>query len=172
MKLRYALPIAQVFLSVALFAYGDRQASHVVQDSPPYMSPLIEVCLAINAPVVVGVSLLHWLPFGHLVIGRLAFFAGVFVLWFVVGLEAESWRAKRHPASILPRQAADFVFVLVGVTCGFLAIKARWPTEEGTLVRPSLLVWSCALVGLYGVRFIRHLAVRIAGPHSSGKHNE
>jgi hypothetical protein len=165
-RLRYALPAAQMLLAVGLVWWSDRwfEVQMRLQDMPG-PAPAFQLCACINAPV----ALVRSLCFRHLshYDDSIALVIAVGALWYWVALNVESWRRDRMVLTFRwapVRISTDLLLVAMGVLFGC------WFVAEGGILSPSpwplaswlwiaglltpLLGWSLALIFSFGRDFI------------------
>jgi hypothetical protein len=158
------LPCVQLPLAIALWEWGRESSTPHHLDTFYWSTPAL-ICYGLNAPALVFKLLavpFNWLEATrHLVVFRgyeladCAFFLGVAILWFVVGLELEDrWRSDGRPGwqpSAAPLMV-DLVIAIVGLALLVEAIDGfrmpwKWNNRTGNLIESALfLVWSGILV--------------------------
>lgn len=150
-KLRYALPLAQMALAVALFHWSDvwyaADRTHLYSRiSPPSL-----VLLLINAPVflVRGFYNRYIPPLWD----RVILIATIGLFWYWVDLNVEFWRERKtilQFASVPFRIAADLL--LIGLSVSLLIVLGTAPLYEGPwrwFTRISVLSWSLGPIFLF-----------------------
>jgi hypothetical protein len=151
MKIKYALPIAQMVFACLLVAGVQAQWNAFFHSrhgcDSPGSPPLFEVLLAINAPLVVprvfwealpSVFLGggHYLPF-YWSTGIMVTAVGFF--WFWVALNVQAWRQRRMVLMFRWRPAqfvTDTLIVVSGLLPGLLGV-----TEMRDVIRELRLGW-------------------------------
>src|SRR5579863_2718989 len=165
-KLRYALPAAQVLLAVGLYRGSDIffRAMMLKARHEPIMgpSPAFTLLASLNAPL----ALLRLSYYRHLpeVWDRAVFILAIGLLWYWVALNFESWRRTRtiftfSRASL--RLSTDFLLAAAGVCCWFSSL-GEWEYLGMPLSRSwwhwlSFLfcaTWSLGLICFCGRDFI------------------
>ncbi len=171
-KLRYALPLLQVILAVALLVWAERwEIAHMRQDMPG-VPPAFILLSVINFPVAMLrglviriLSLLRplLLPYLWGRWGDIALVAAIGMFWFWVSLNIECWHQSRRVFMFSWRPlriAGDTIAVGVGVTWPFVYWHQGRPAPlssvELLLFVPCLL-WSAALILFFGRDFAQFL---------------
>jgi len=174
-KLRYALPILQVLLAVALLVWGERwERAHMRQDMPG-VPPAFNLLIAISFPLAVPRTLviryffLHrplLLPYLWVRWGDIALVTAIGMLWYWVSLNIESWHQRRRVFmfSWKPlRLAGDTIAVGVGAIWPFIGryqVSAPFSWTDWLWFVPCLglpFLWSAALILLFGRDFAQCL---------------
>jgi hypothetical protein len=172
-KLRYALPAAQMALSVGLLWWSDRwfKVQMLLQDMPG-PAPAFTLCISINAPIALPRALLfrHVSASWDYVVLVLA--AGM--LWYWVALNIESLRREGKVLMFrwVPlRVVGDLMLIAMGVFWGLTFVAetralrqprplSGWLWASGIFC--PLLAWSLALIFFFGRDLIQ--CVRGAKP--------
>lgn len=97
LRLAIVLPIAQVLIAGALFAWGHQQW----HTGGLFVPPARLFCFALNAPAVFFWMLLDLFPGGNapdifgLYFDEVVVLVGVAITWFSVGRDLDIWRSRR-----------------------------------------------------------------------------
>lgn len=164
-KLRYALPLLQVLLAVALLVWSERwERAHIRQDMPGFPPAFIPLA-AINFPLVMLRTLMsRHFPFLWGRWGDVALVIAIGVFWYWMSLNIESWHQSRRVFmfSWKPlRLAGDTIAVGFGAIWPFVFVSRYLvpppvsPTEW--LLNVPALLWSGALILLFGRDFVQCL---------------
>lgn len=162
LKLRYALPLAQMALAVALLHWSDvwLRAAMRVADSPG-VPPALTALRCINAPVVLVRGL--WNPLVRYPWDDAIFVATIGIFWYWVALNIQSWRQRGTVLLFgwVPlRITTDLVLIGLGVFVCFVFGTASYLPLEGLwawFLRISVLAWSLGSVFLFGRDLIQCL---------------
>jgi hypothetical protein len=154
----------QVVLAVVLLTVGRRQVPQIAQDSPIFVGPAARIGVAINAPAALLegalASLVHsagvTLRFDEKLWG-LCYFAGVAILWFLVGLEIEHRSQKRDTRL---RVFVGSLAIGVGIILVFFAFTA-W-RQGDAILSSGAAAWALVLIGFYGLELARFAGSRRA----------
>ena len=174
-KLRYALPLLQVLLAVALLVWAERwERAHMRQDMPG-IPPPDTLLTAINFPLAMPRALvfryfsLHrplLLPYLWGWWGDIALVAAIWMFWYWVSLNIESWHQSRRVSvfSWKPlRLAGDTIAVGVGAIWPFVyryKVALPYSLTDWLWFVPCLgfpFLWSAALILLFGRDFVQCL---------------
>ena len=169
-KLRYALPLLQVLLAVALLVWTERWERALMGQDMSGVPPPFILLIAINFPLAIPRTLmfryfsLHrplLLPYLWGRWGDIALVTAIGMFWYWVSLNIESWHQSRRVFmfSWKPlRLAGDTIAVGVGVIWPFVFgyLVPPFPSTDWLLFVPCLL-WSAALILLFGRDFAQCL---------------
>jgi len=185
---RIILPCINVAGVAVVLALANVQTSHRGGVGPPQVafSYMIEAPAALFRKFVVSlwdsavaancsvVSIETCYSAGG-ILGNCVFLAAVAMLWYVVGLEIESWDQEKRavvPARTSSRIAVDLALVLVGVFFGFLEVAiwrdlswVSWP--RALLGALPYALWATAFAGAYGQDLLRCIGNRDRTPGRS-----
>jgi hypothetical protein len=168
-KLKYALPLVQMALALALRVSSQLwyRAMGRIQDMPGPFPPS-QLLVSVNAPVALPLSFLYRHMIGWY---DAAFFAAIGALWYWVALNICSWRERRVVCMFTwkpLRLMGDLVLVGVGMVWAFVCthevLHGYWPhTPFGWLwdgvCMGFVLAWSLALMFFFG-RDLIHCLLR------------
>jgi hypothetical protein len=166
LKLKYALPLVQTLVAVALLVWTDRweRALMRTQDMPG-TPPSFSLLIAINAPLAMPRALIfRYLPGWR---DDITLVLAIAVFWYWVSLNIESWQQSRRLFwfSWTPlRLVGDTIAVGIGVTWALVLWLGRgyslppllsW-TDWMWFVPCTCLpiLWSAVLILLFGRDFV------------------
>jgi hypothetical protein len=167
LKMKYALPLVQTLVAVALLVWTDRWERPLmrIQDMPG-TPPSFTLLIAINAPLAMPRMLVfHHLPgWWH----DITLVVAIGVFWYWVSLNIDSLRHGRRVFmfSWTPlRLAGDTIAVGIGVMWIFVLWSSRWyyglppllSLTEWLWFVPCLclpILWSAVLIVLFGRDFV------------------
>ncbi|MGD0162429.1 MAG: hypothetical protein ABSB39_08150 [Candidatus Sulfotelmatobacter sp.] len=122
LKLKYALPLVQTLVAVALLVWTDRWETALTRlNDMPGAPPSFTLLIAINAPLAMPRALV----FPHLpgLWRDITFVLAIAVLWYWVALNIESWQQRRRflMFSWTPlRLLGDMIGVGTGLMCALV----------------------------------------------------
>lgn len=166
MRLRYALPGAQMILAACLLRWSDWWFNKFSRFDDMPSPPLpFKLCMSINAPA--GPLRNMWAHYVPDSADRPLLIFTVGLLWYLVALNIESWRRSRVVLAFswIPlRLMADLLLVMLGLLFGgWFAVEGRryglplWSVSSWLWI-PALLIpllaWSLALIFFFGRDFI------------------
>jgi hypothetical protein len=163
LKLKYALPLVQTLVAVALLVWTDRWERALMRiDDMPGTPPSFTLLVAINAPLAVPTALAFRYLLGSW--NDATVVVAIAVFWYWVGLNIESWRQRRRILmfSWTPlRLSGDAIGVGIGVVCALVLSHdfvlygfPRVPSLTGWLwfipCTSLPIAWSVVLILLFG----------------------
>lgn len=187
-KLKYALPLAQITLALGLLWWSQVQfeADMRIMDMPG-PAPAFTLLIAINGPAVLPRA--FWANYLSTLWDDLALIAAVGLLWYWIALNIDAWRKRRIVVmfSWTPlRLAGDLLLVVAGMFFGSVCVWEQLPLKaalhgvrgEALLnylpqrlpwfiaVTSLLLAWSLALIYFFGRDFIHCILRKNPAPAS------
>ncbi len=165
MKLKYALPLVQMALALALLVWSQlwSRAMMRTQDMPG-PSPAFTLLVSLNAPVALPRT--FWFRYLPDRWDDVTFIVAIGLLWYWVALNVQSWRQQRmaYTFSRTPlRLTCDFVLISVGIFWGFTSwsetvsryLPIAWSGWLWFVLRMGLqLTWCVMLILFFGRDFI------------------
>ncbi len=170
-KVKYALPLAQMLLAVVSIAWFYRWVAIAdrIYDVAGTPAPF-DLILLINAPVSLARNLFYHINPEW---SDAMYVASIGILWHWVVLNIDSWRERRKVflfAWVPLRIAADVALIWLGPYClwQFRNIDvAHFPWQWCVPSLASILLWSCGLPFIFGydlIRCFRRKISRAPGP--------
>jgi hypothetical protein len=167
LTMRYALPLVQTVVAVALLVWTDRweRALMRIQDMPG-TPPSFTLLIAINAPLAMPRMFVYrYLPGCW---DAITLVVAIMVFWYWVSLNVESLQHSRRVFifSWTPlRLAGDTIAVGIGVMWIFVLWSGRWRYSLPPLLSlknwlwfvPCMglpILWSAVLIALFGHDFV------------------
>jgi hypothetical protein len=181
LRWRVILPVVQILVAIGL-SHLARPARRPAGSHTPYLSTARAVCEGLNAPALLfrnEADMLIPIQIDHpppsivgFYLSELAFLLGVGILWFLVGFEFDSFKARNRP--LKPRRTfAEIVFVGGLLALGFwtaafsatnfghLQDLGRWGNVGGPIVEAAFCwIWSIVLIVIPGIQLGKILVNR------------
>lgn len=162
-RLRYLLPVVQILIAIALYAWSDATFREMRRHSTGSGTTIgFTILMSLNAPL----ALPRGLYYGHAGISelydRVVLFLGITLLWYWVGRNLESWKERRTVLFFrwLPlRISTDIILIAYGGFWFFVVIRERlWHTMSLpdpawiwiAAVFTPVVTWATALVFFFG----------------------
>jgi hypothetical protein len=145
-RIKYALPLAQIALAVALI-WGSRReiaAAHI----PVGSTPAFDLLVLINPPA----SMLRsaWLNYVDYRWSDVMFVASIGVFWYIIGLSIDYWQKRK---TLLPftwnplRVTADLALIALGPYFMWVLKRVDVADMPWQWEAPALATVSCWLLG-------------------------
>jgi hypothetical protein len=124
-KLKYALPLAQMAIAVVLLRWSNLwlwDATHRLHMDMPGIAPAFTLLVSINLPVA-SLAQLIWVRYLPASLDNMVLVVAIGIFWYWIALNIDSWRTQRSMVwfAWLPlRILADVAVIIVCGGLGFL----------------------------------------------------